>query len=116
MSQVQSELDKIKVARKALEAVPDTADAVALLEAKAKILEEQLRDLKPKPPATAVMKKLIAQIHAQHNKVTSMHAQLGQLKAQARELQKSFRQAKKCYAEMVEKWQEASLLDLSSQG
>ena len=45
-----------------------------------------------------------------------MHAQLGQLKAQARELQKSFRQATECYAELVEKWQEASQMDLSSQG
>ena len=93
-AQVQSELDKVRAARKALQMVPDMADADALLEAKAQSLEEQLCGLKPKPPATAVMKKLIAQTHAPQNKVTTMHAQLGQLKAQARELQKPFRQAK----------------------
>ena len=114
-AQVQSELDKIRAARKALQLVPDMADADSLLESKAQALEEQLRDLKPKPHATAVMKKLIAQVHAQQNKVTPMHAQLAQLKSQVREMQKSFRQAKDCYAALIEKWQETSQMDLTNQ-
>jgi len=44
-----------------------------------------------------------------------MHAQLAQLKSQVREMQKSFRQAKDCYAALIEKWQETSQMDLTNQ-